>query len=424
MFNVGDVVVCVSSMNQCITVGKEYIITKTVEEYSYLISNMGYEQGFYHHRFNLVKQAALVKAKRIAKPKREPGKFLVGDSIIVNSNNDNGKFFPDETYDEHIGKMLIVTRVSDFDKTYQRVYCEAVSCGWLDSRQIQLALRKDGKPRKLRKPAAPKIPKNLRWELDKRCEAAPPSCCHYVVHYSNEVEWSVPAACYASLNYEENLNRDIKAVWENLSNHHKHHPHKPAYERFVDYILNRSVFKDGFKKSKASRPWLTSIEWNIEKGRSFVVTCALALREGSEYPEQLIVWDELVTKGYSEDLAWFLAGFITKTGKKYGLKKVSMHSCRHYQMSFKEVFSIIQVGLPEYVQEPMKNKGNGKYIIHTNLVKTHYHVVPVEEQIYTVFYNKIETKETGYGWHKAVEMKFEDICVFADELAAELKESK
>lgn len=437
MFNVGDKVRCIGSGGGVdedkVWKGKVYTVNSIDRDFVSLDEAADPDRRYYKSRFVLHYPVDLPKAKRIAKPKapaRKPGQFLVGDSIIVNSNDYSGSFYPDLTYDQYIGQMLIVTRVRYKEGGYQQVFCGAVAAGFLDSRQIQLALRKDGKPRKLRKKAAPKPkPKAIRFlgkELVNRV-ANKQSCCHYVVKFTNgELHWAVQAACYASLNYAENMDKGIKSVWEDLSAHHHNHSNKPAYERFVNYILTRSPFKDGFKPVKGvnkKTPWLGAIEWNVDKhGRSYLVTCALALREGSEYPGQLKVWEELVDKGYSEDVAWFIAGFINKTGEKYSLVMTSTHACRHYRMSYKELLKVIQSGLPEYKQEPMAKPKSGQYVIHSNLVNR-FDNTDEDKQVYNVFNANIKSTIVGDAWNRKIVMKFEDICLFADKVTLELKEA-
>lgn len=260
------------------------------------------------------------------------GKYVPGMLILVVSNDRKIGFNPANWYNDYVGngKMLTVDMVGfEPNKEYQKVFTKEYPLGYLDSSQIMPALRKDGKPRVPRKPAKPKPEpkgKSLLNKLVKKVNGTN-GTCHFAKRYvKGDDDLFVSAACHASIPSFGRV--DVKEIALELASHLKHSKDKDTYRKYVDYIIKRSPVSYLFKKRRVKDYSESGVCLNLDYTLSELMGACVALREGSEFPQKLNTFKQLLDAGYSEDVSWFVSRFYKYNGgNSYAIVAGSGHDC-------------------------------------------------------------------------------------------------
>lgn len=163
---------------------------------------------------------------------------------------------------------------------------------------------------------------NLKLDLLddlKRKVANDPGTCSYALEFTDGVRrFQVRDICHARLtfgNYADNHRRGIvlaKAAL-NLSGHAfkiKKEGKLDEYVAYVDYILQRSPWKDAFLPISTQEAIESGVYLNVEEGINYCVAAAVALRTASEFPLKREAFNHVVKLGYDEHLAFVIAANI------------------------------------------------------------------------------------------------------------------
>lgn len=243
--------------------------------------------------------------------------------------------------------------------------------GRMTKEQLLASLRAQVKPI-----PAPVVPKEddftyVGVELRKRKEERdrgnlPHSVSVFALVHKNTKkapEYNVNAPCHASVRSVSGL----LAFVDDIECFRKRHTFKEQYDRYIDYMLNRSPYASGFLTKKLSDAIVSGVFYDTNKSNSVCVASAIGLREGSEYPNRMEIFGDVLALGFSERTAHIAAQWLNKT--KDGKYKTTYPSGAHMStissMESEEYFRFFREGYFKDPGTPAKEAAHGYKIFET-----------------------------------------------------------
>lgn len=173
------------------------------------------------------------------------------------------------------------------------------------------------------------------------------STCHYAYLSGKVKVYQNDDICHARLR-----SNNIDEAVLNIKWHYDNHKNKEKYKWFVMWMIKDSPFKNCFITKNWQDAYEDGVYLNCNESINRIVTSAIALRGGSEYPTALSLMHEFVEEGYDPVISWFLSYQFNKEGKNWyysgdggGAHKVfaiSTASTENMKKFFKEGFHIKQ----------------------------------------------------------------------------------
>ncbi len=241
---------------------------------------------------------------------------------------------------------------------------------------------------------------------------------HYIFPGINgEIVYHINDACYARMvqfqpgqYYGEGIG--IEEVRVLINQYKKFTPeYQKAYFEYVDFIVNRSPYKDIILTKRNWKIWGFAFDTNYTP--SHVLSAATALRQGCEYPPTLKTFHQLKGK-IGEQKAFIMSCLFGYNPEK---KEFHSHSLGGHGVLYQNYipmssFKVLCEGklpgegaIPAENSKPMKEKSGGWriHILHgqdTTKVKKEGNVWSEQQKL---------GKKVGEGWEQRVVCKEEDI---------------
>lgn len=175
--------------------------------------------------------------------------------------------------------------------------------------------------------------------------------CSYAMIDTNGVEcFQVKDACHARMIDGYNVRKYNVCVLD-VKGHYDTHPNKEEFKTYVDYIVHRSPWKNAFITRTTDEVVNEGIAINVDNGVNYVVSAAVALRIGHEYPNLAVDFHNLVVTGCPEHLAFITSSMMNGYNlKEYPLK--GHHGSHHVMCGHQGVAAI-----KSFFNEGKCNKG-------------------------------------------------------------------
>jgi hypothetical protein len=196
-------------------------------------------------------------------------------------------------------------------------------------------------------------------ELVKELKTAPAlgeGICAFGIAYTDKTTWIYPnAPCHYAIG-------GILAKWKealllDISAHLKSHPNEAAYREYCEYIFTKSPRANCFHYEGWEHAVENGIFMNVSRPIEELAGAAVALREGSEYPRKLAIFQKLTAKGYSGNVAYLLSYCVSEDLKWAGFNDA--HKSINCSCSFKGIIRFFKEGY--YLTRKLK-----PYLVTTN----------------------------------------------------------
>ncbi len=111
-----------------------------------------------------------------------------------------------------------------------------------------------------------------------------------------------------------------------------------TFNKYLDFILNRSIFKDCFLTKRVCDAYQYGIEMDLSKPGNQTWAAMTSVRRGWEYPYKTNAWKTLVDNGISENFALILSPFLQREkGKKELLSSLTIGESGHEAFYFQDI---------------------------------------------------------------------------------------
>lgn len=139
--------------------------------------------------------------------------------------------------------------------------------------------------------------------------------CSYGLRWEKGQRLQINDVCYARAVYSHYTDKDdkkgkIKEIALSLKHAIKYAKDKKAIRKWVDFILNRSIFKDVFLTKSVQAAWRYGVQIDVNKPTSQCVAGMIGLREGWEFPSLLKAFSFLTKNGINENVAFILSRMV------------------------------------------------------------------------------------------------------------------
>lgn len=434
MFNPGDIVVCIEPRDHLV-INKRYKVeyVRILENEPMVKIEEAYRE-YYAYRFKLAEDQKELKMENQCP-------FKVGDKVIVTHKVDDlwvddmdvainneyivKKLFlgnPNRIYldidygDGRIVEYIFNVKALKLVKkliTYKEWYNEAKKKGIVNRSKMNKAqLIEAVKAWK----APPIVLPPLGDVLRKRVGNGE-SCCHFAKEFEGGRRvFYVTAPCHANLRGAPK----VITLVDDIGSHYNRHHNKEWYIKFVNYMLNESPWKDQFLTKNAEEAIEHGVYYDVHKGYNRVGCSAVALRQGSEYPNRIDTFKFFCEKGFSNNVSWCLSQLVEKD---YKWRLSMIHGAHDVFINYmsKEKFF-------KFFKEGFFNMERCSYFEADNLAYTFAGAIApgdVQDQYLNNRLHKNETitefvakqipcKVEGNGWNQQVVIKEEDVIAFAN----------
>lgn len=162
----------------------------------------------------------------------------------------------------------------------------------------------------------------MRTDFAKVMKDHHPGCCSWTqMSKDGHVSHKPAMICHAALGYGSS---QIMQLVLNTSAHRRTHASPEAYDKFIHHMLNESPWAPYYVTKDVKEAHELGVVMNMDKGKNFVVSAAIALREGSEYPQVAPRFAYWLDQGVAPRVAWVLAQYTE--GDVDELKMLETHS--------------------------------------------------------------------------------------------------
>lgn len=143
---------------------------------------------------------------------------------------------------------------------------------------------------------------------------------------------------------------------------------KETYLRYVEYIMARSPRANCFHYEGMKHAWEHGVFMNANRPIEELVGAAVALREGSEYYSKLDMFQKILDKGFSENVAYLLSYCVSEDMKWQGFSDAHRSLCG--DLSFDGVIKFFKEGYYKTNKLKPYNKTSNSYAGITKWVAT------------------------------------------------------
>jgi hypothetical protein len=138
--------------------------------------------------------------------------------------------------------------------------------------------------------------------------------CSYATLYNDDtINWQVGDVCHARLFY--GADKGIKGLFLNVSGHLDKHNYKEAYKEYIKYITTESPWAKAFLPRPLEKVMEDGVAMDVTQPHNYVISAAVALRVGSEYPITAREFYALVKLGVPCNIAWIVACYAAQGDK-------------------------------------------------------------------------------------------------------------
>lgn len=405
-FKVGDVVVCVDS-GPWLVDGNLYVISHDTgkgDEPGY-VRIEGQKRGFFPDRFKLHERKADMKKEAVAVAKAGdvviPRKFDAHVKVEGLANpgwvNEMEKFVGVAVLARDVGIAfdLFVPMLYVGDYFWPVSHLDVVK----DGKVLKAAKRKMPKPKKIRKVA-------LRTKLN--AEARVMTCSYGHEYKNGAYNMQSADACHARLKAGTKDNPLVALALHFAKYMEKRTAEdKKTFNKYFNYLANRSPGANAFKTKKASEALSRGILMNVQESAAKIGWACVALRQATEFNGTLPAFEwALKQKGISEHAAFLFANTHRRAADSWSVAMSGSHQCLHGELDFYKMIEAFKHGFYDKGEGPMAT--GGYYCVSPNWYKGatsgygERDRVKLEDKLLNVFNKVAPAIEKGVGWQKDV----------------------
>lgn len=242
------------------------------------------------------------------------------------------------------------------------------------------------------------------------------TCSYGKLFKDGTEEWHIRDVCHARI-----PSRDagkISCLALDLRGHIRGHKYVKYYHKYVQYILTYSPFASSFLTKGIESALKNGISMDVERPCWQLAASAIALREGSEYPEMLKMFNSLLEKGYSGNTAYLLSrSFQTNGVEEIVFFQISnAHKVLHSQMEKSSLFKFFKDGFPSHEEDKPYKTSHASY---GSVIASRIAPYSVKESIDLFLKSKTGIKASP-AWGERMVVKEEVFYSLADLLETEL----
>lgn len=177
------------------------------------------------------------------------------------------------------------------------------------------------------------------------------TCSYAMIDTKGAERFQVRDACHARMIDPYDFRRYNVCVLD-VKGHYNTHPNKEEFKTYVDYIIQRSPWKNAFITRTTDEVINEGIAINVDNGANYVVSAAVALRIGHEYPNLAVDFHNLVVTGCPEHLAFITSSMMN--GYNHKEYPLAGHNGSHHVMCGHQGVAAIKA----FFNEGKCNQGN------------------------------------------------------------------
>lgn len=351
-FKIGDRVRVVDDKQTSrLKIGEEYtVLDLTGSEIHPKVSIKDGAGGWYEWRFELVGAAA--------PPEKNPPKvgdvFICTDDLVKIDAKYDIRFVITKIVGDYYYAMPEDGHDENFhqDCSFRRKYIKKI---------IPPELGKNGKPKKKKKKAIPK--KSVRAELLKQVKAGKTTgiCAWATEYHTRRIDVTRYSPCHASMGFHGGSPKKVIGVAYSVNHELKGYTKDmiAEYKPYLQYMLKESPWSPAFKTKSASIGLRYEVLMDVSVQRHALVAAMVALREGTEFPNKIPVFNFLKKKGFSGHVCYLLSyaffmeeGEFKRSGMGGGHQALSgMMNFHHLISFFKNGYSLLPKDGKPYAEE-------------------------------------------------------------------------
>jgi hypothetical protein len=228
---------------------------------------------------------------------------------------------------------------------------------------------------------APVVKKTLAEELIAKVNAVGGAgTCSYAIEFaSGHRRFQSNDACHARMRWGKDYGNNDKegdkavAVACNIHGHVKRVSavaNIEAYKVFVKYMLNDSPWADAWLTKDVDEAMKGCAMMDVTKHFSYVCSAAIALRTGSEYPQFLKVFKELIDMKYSSHVAYIMSQMTNTRGGVYEvINQGGSHHVFHSNMELDKVVAFFDNKKINIENKPYNESGKTMYTVFKTIAE-------------------------------------------------------
>lgn len=192
--------------------------------------------------------------------------------------------------------------------------------------------------------------------------------CSYGLRWEKGERLQINDVCYARALYSKHTDRDdkkgeIKEIALSLKPASKGAKDKKAIRKWVDFIINRSIFKDVFLTKNVQAAWRYGVQVDVNKPTSQCVAGMIGLREGWEFPQLLKAFSFLTKNGINENVAFILSRMVSLENGNWQQSSWGGHQTIS-QINVENMRALLKEGML-IIDAPIKNNTTDYQIFNT-----------------------------------------------------------
>jgi len=354
-------------------------------------------------------------------------KFKPGDKVfIVNKVENSG----DRTMNWSVYMESFLNDNKEY--TVVRLYPGIEDCYDLDNGYIYLSECLSPilvKGKKIKRKQAPKI-KSFKASFKKqlsKTKVIQNLCSYAILPNKGEPVYRINDICFASSRrYREGISEfvvDLTRVEHDLKNSGKGVSIKD-WKPYAEYILKRSPWSSVFKYHSIGMAMRYGLPFDTNRSLSEIVSSAIALREGTEFADKLIVFNKLrKIKDISEDAAYLVSCSFSYEDKLKAFSRRAWgngHNALTYDNDLKGLIKFFAEGFS--VNKPPAKEYANEYSIFESAAKVLYK--SKQQSIGDFISDNIKPEKRGEGWRTISVVEFDQLVNLAKLIDAKIAKRK
>ena len=247
-------------------------------------------------------------------------------------------------------------------------------------------------------------------------KVAPQSLCTYAFTPTKEAPvFRINDICFASMrNYAAGI-KDFAMYVARVKTDLLNRKDYSLWRKYADYIINRSPWAKAYSTKSVSSLMKYGAKFNTSHTFSFVLSAAVALREGHEFAHAMRCFCYLLSKGIPENTAYVISRIFkydAATKRFYSQKWGNHHATFSTGTDFHHLSRFFAKGF-NGIGEPMKDRASS-YQIFEVVGKTSDYRKTVKYSIFDWVEENIKGEVAGGGWNKVTSYSQQDVLDLCD----------
>jgi len=256
-------------------------------------------------------------------------------------------------------------------------------------------------------------------------------CCAYAMERENgERIFHTPDVCHARLkasyshksgSYEAGYSKAVL----NIEHHYRFHPSPEQYQQWVEMMLSHSPFCSIFLTKDFDEALKGGVYVDVKAPLSQVVAAAIALREGSEYPQRIVAYSKLIEAGVLPKAAYFVSLCFSQEDANWRWTPPDGAHCIFalQEMEFDGLLQFLRESFHMPADAPFKSNCGLYHVFDAICPGTGYYsykkMQPGQRLAHKEFFNMFGLKKEGDGFNKKISLlTTEQLVIAAKKLEA------